>query len=82
MYRDGEYKTLVNKWSTTLELKLPIDNNIDNETITQFNQKVKDTLDDITHFINILNDWVESKVHLLEEEAPAELLENKIEEVK
>lgn len=41
---------------------------------------MKETLDDITNFIHILEDWVESKTHQLEEEAPAELLENKIEE--
>jgi len=75
MYRDGEYKTLVTRWTATLELALPKGTSIDNETFTLFNLKVKDTLDDITHFINILHDWVESKTHQLEEEAPAELLE-------
>ena len=63
MYRNGEYQTLVSRWSKTLELALPADSSIDNETLTLFNAKVKETLDEITNFIHILSDWVESKMH-------------------
>tara|TARA_B110000285_G_C15068766_1_gene586720 strand:- start:463 stop:627 length:165 start_codon:yes stop_codon:yes gene_type:complete len=54
MYRDGEYKTLVKRWSTTLELQIPKGTSIDNETLTLFNQKVKTTLSEIARFINVL----------------------------
>lgn len=67
MYRNGDYKTLVSRWSRSLELALPADTSIDNETLTLFNEKVKENLDDITNFIHILSDWVESKMHELEE---------------
>lgn len=75
MYRDGDFNTLVDRWSKTLELNLPKGTDIDEETITAFNSKVKETYDKITHFIHILHDWVDAKVHQLEEEQPAELLE-------
>jgi hypothetical protein len=63
MYRNGEYQTLVSRWSKTLELALPKDSTIDRETLTLFNANVKENLDEITNFINILSDWVESKMH-------------------
>lgn len=54
---------MVNRWSTSLELALPADSSIDNETLTLFNAKEKETYDEITNFIHILSDWVESKMH-------------------
>jgi hypothetical protein len=42
---------------------MPEGTRVDNETIQAFNDKVKDTLDKITNFVHILDDWVQEKIH-------------------
>ena len=68
MYKNGEFKTLRQTWSAKLELSLPEGTNIDQETLTLFYQNQKALQDEINNFVNILTDWIETKVHQLEED--------------